>query len=76
MLKEVESLKNLFKNAETANCVKETFLTMIDYALFLPLLINGFALLLCEIHAYWIEKYNDNKEITWDKDKMEEYTKE
>lgn len=74
ILKLTATTDEVINNEEAAVLIKDTFLTAIDYALFLPLLINGVCLILCEIHAYWIEKYNDNKEVTWDRDKMKEYT--
>ena len=58
---------------EYINHIKEETLIQIDNILFPLLLINGFALLLCAIHSYWIKKYNYDKQITWDKKLINKY---
>lgn len=48
----------------------------IDNILYPILIINGIALFLCIIHSYWICKYNDNEEITWNEDLRNNYIKQ
>ena len=47
----------------------------IEFTLTPNQVINGIALLICEIHSYWIDKYNGGKEITHDIKKLKEYIK-
>lgn len=50
---------------------KQLFEIMLDIILMPVLIINVLTALVCEIKGYWIEKYNDGKDIT-----MEEIMKE
>lgn len=56
--------------------MENSILHQIDYFIFPLLIINGFALLLCTVHSYWIDKYNDGKEITWDDELCQKYISE
>lgn len=59
-----------------ANLILENLISnMIDTYLYPLLIINGIALLICTIHSYWIDKYHNGKEITWDKNLISEYIK-
>lgn len=49
---------------------------IIDTSIYPLIIINGFALLICTVHSYWINKYNSGKEITWDNSKIQEYLSE
>ncbi len=61
---------------DIANLMLENLISnMIDTYLYPLLIINGIALLICTIHSYWIEKYHNGKEITWDKNLINEYIK-
>ncbi|MGN0509273.1 MAG: hypothetical protein ACI4GX_08550 [Ruminococcus sp.] len=61
---------------DIANLTLENLLSgMIDTYLYPLLMINGIALLICTIHSYWIDKYHNGKEITWDKNLISEYIK-
>ncbi len=52
------------KIKEAFSIIESAWLNQIDFALLPLLIINGIALLLCEIHSYWIETYNNNDDIT------------
>lgn len=56
--------------------IENSLLIQIDYILFPLLIINGLALLICTVHSYWIKKYNDGQEITWDKKLIKIYVEE
>lgn len=45
---------------------ERTLSNSIDNVLYPLLVINGIAILVSLLHSYWIEKYNDNKQIGWE----------
>lgn len=62
-------------NYDLFSYVENVIVINMDIILFPLLVINGIALLICEIHSYWIDKYNGGKEITHDIKKLKEYIK-
>lgn len=69
------TIDEVIKLKETLSAYENNLISQIDLALLPLLIINGLALLICEVHSYWIDKYNDGKEITWDKSLLMEYIK-
>lgn len=63
-----------FSLGEIGNILAENILSsIIDTYLYPLLVINGIALIICTFHSYWIKKYNNDKQITWDKRLINEY---
>lgn len=59
---------------EVSNVLVENIISsQIDTYLYPLLIINGIALIICTFHSYWIIKYNNGKQITWDKKLIKKY---
>ena len=69
------TIDEVIKLKEALSTHENILISQIDLALLPLLIINGLALLICEVHSYWIDKYNEGKEITWDKSLLMEYIK-
>lgn len=67
------TIDEVIKLKEALSTQENILISQIDLALLPLLIINGLALLICEVHSYWIDKYNEGKEITWDKSLLMEY---
>lgn len=55
--------------------IENQWINYLDFSLFPLLIINGLALLFCNIHSYWIKEYNNKMEITRDNELIKKYIK-
>lgn len=64
--KEMLTQQILAQKNEYYSEFERTLSNSIDNVLYPLLVINGIAILVSLLHSYWIEKYNDNKQIGWE----------
>lgn len=58
------TIDEVLQAKEILSFMENELIKQIEVALLPLLIINGCALLICEVHSYWIDKYNEGKEIT------------